>query len=75
MATQTVQQMFVGGDWQPSATGETFEATSPATGAYSRAAAATGSGHGQSRNGSCSQSQAPAAPSAMWATPWITPSR
>ncbi len=32
MATATVQQMFVGGDWQPSATGETFEATSPATG-------------------------------------------
>ncbi len=32
MATQTVQQMFVGGDWQPSASGETFEATSPATG-------------------------------------------
>jgi succinate-semialdehyde dehydrogenase/glutarate-semialdehyde dehydrogenase len=24
--------MFVGGEWQPSATGETFEATSPATG-------------------------------------------
>ena len=32
MATQTVQQMFVGGSWQPSASGETFEATSPATG-------------------------------------------
>ncbi len=32
MATQTAQQMFVGGDWQPSASGETFEATSPATG-------------------------------------------
>jgi acyl-CoA reductase-like NAD-dependent aldehyde dehydrogenase len=32
MATQTVQNMFVGGSWQPSATGETFEATSPATG-------------------------------------------
>src|SRR6201994_3956581 len=32
MATQTVQQMFVGGNWQPSASGETFEATSPATG-------------------------------------------
>ena len=32
MATGTVQQMFVGGDWQPSATGETFDATSPATG-------------------------------------------
>ena len=32
MATSTVQQMFVGGSWQPSASGETFEATSPATG-------------------------------------------
>jgi acyl-CoA reductase-like NAD-dependent aldehyde dehydrogenase len=32
MATQTAQKMFVGGSWQPSATGETFEATSPATG-------------------------------------------
>jgi succinate-semialdehyde dehydrogenase/glutarate-semialdehyde dehydrogenase len=32
MATQTVRQMFVGGDWQPGAEGETFEATSPATG-------------------------------------------
>src|SRR6476661_5912212 len=32
MATQTVQQMFVGGNWQPSASGETFDATSPATG-------------------------------------------
>jgi succinate-semialdehyde dehydrogenase/glutarate-semialdehyde dehydrogenase len=32
MATQTAQQMFVGGDWQPSASGETFDATSPATG-------------------------------------------
>jgi succinate-semialdehyde dehydrogenase/glutarate-semialdehyde dehydrogenase len=32
MATQTVQQMFVGGDWRPSASGETFEATSPSTG-------------------------------------------
>jgi acyl-CoA reductase-like NAD-dependent aldehyde dehydrogenase len=32
MATGTVQQMFVGGSWQPSASGETFEATSPATG-------------------------------------------
>jgi succinate-semialdehyde dehydrogenase/glutarate-semialdehyde dehydrogenase len=32
MTTGTGQQMFVGGDWQPSATGETFEATSPATG-------------------------------------------
>jgi acyl-CoA reductase-like NAD-dependent aldehyde dehydrogenase len=32
MTTATVQQMFVGGDWQPSATNETFDATSPATG-------------------------------------------
>ena len=32
MATQTVQKMFVGGNWQPSASGETFDATSPATG-------------------------------------------
>ena len=32
MATSTVQQMFVGGSWQPSASGETFEASSPATG-------------------------------------------
>ena len=32
MATQTAQKMFVGGSWQPSASGETFEATSPATG-------------------------------------------
>jgi len=32
MTTQTVQQMFVGGSWQPSASGETFESTSPATG-------------------------------------------
>jgi succinate-semialdehyde dehydrogenase/glutarate-semialdehyde dehydrogenase len=32
MATGTVQQMFVGGSWQPSASGETFDATSPATG-------------------------------------------
>ena len=32
MATSTVQQMFVGGSWQPSASGETFEARSPATG-------------------------------------------
>jgi acyl-CoA reductase-like NAD-dependent aldehyde dehydrogenase len=32
MATSTVQQMFVGGSWQPSASGETFEAKSPATG-------------------------------------------
>ena len=28
----TVQEMFVGGAWRPSASGETFEATSPATG-------------------------------------------
>jgi succinate-semialdehyde dehydrogenase/glutarate-semialdehyde dehydrogenase len=32
MATGTAQQMFVGGEWQPSASGETFDATSPATG-------------------------------------------
>jgi acyl-CoA reductase-like NAD-dependent aldehyde dehydrogenase len=32
MATSTVQQMFVGGDWRSSASGETFDATSPATG-------------------------------------------
>ena len=32
MATQTVQKMFVGGSWQPSASGEVFDATSPATG-------------------------------------------
>jgi acyl-CoA reductase-like NAD-dependent aldehyde dehydrogenase len=32
MATHTVQQMFFGGSWQSSSTGETFEATSPATG-------------------------------------------
>jgi acyl-CoA reductase-like NAD-dependent aldehyde dehydrogenase len=32
MATVTAQQMFVGGKWQPSASHETFEATSPATG-------------------------------------------
>ena len=32
MTTSTAQQMFVGGDWQPSASGETFDATSPATG-------------------------------------------
>jgi acyl-CoA reductase-like NAD-dependent aldehyde dehydrogenase len=32
MATGTVQEMFFGGRWQPSASGETFEATSPATG-------------------------------------------
>jgi acyl-CoA reductase-like NAD-dependent aldehyde dehydrogenase len=32
MGTGTAQQMFVGGQWQPSATGETLEAISPATG-------------------------------------------
>ena len=32
MATQTAQKMFVGGSWEPSASGETFDATSPATG-------------------------------------------
>jgi succinate-semialdehyde dehydrogenase/glutarate-semialdehyde dehydrogenase len=32
MATGTLHQMFVGGSWQPSASGETFDATSPATG-------------------------------------------
>jgi acyl-CoA reductase-like NAD-dependent aldehyde dehydrogenase len=32
MMTGTAQQMFLGGKWQPSASGETFEATSPATG-------------------------------------------
>jgi acyl-CoA reductase-like NAD-dependent aldehyde dehydrogenase len=32
MTTSTVQQMFVGGDWQSSASGETFDASSPATG-------------------------------------------
>ena len=32
MTTGTAQHMFVGGSWQPSASGETFEATSPATG-------------------------------------------
>ena len=32
MATSTAQQMFVGGSWQPSVSGETFDATSPATG-------------------------------------------
>jgi acyl-CoA reductase-like NAD-dependent aldehyde dehydrogenase len=32
MATDTVQQIFVGGSWRASATGETFDATSPATG-------------------------------------------
>jgi acyl-CoA reductase-like NAD-dependent aldehyde dehydrogenase len=33
MHVGTAQQMFVGGEWQSSATGETFEASSPATGA------------------------------------------
>jgi acyl-CoA reductase-like NAD-dependent aldehyde dehydrogenase len=32
MATGTVQQMFVDGSWRASASGETFDATSPATG-------------------------------------------
>ena len=32
MVTGTAQQMFVGGEWRPSASGETFDATSPATG-------------------------------------------
>ena len=32
MATEIMQQMFVGGSWQASASGETFDATSPATG-------------------------------------------
>ncbi|MBV9198057.1 MAG: aldehyde dehydrogenase family protein, partial [Solirubrobacterales bacterium] len=32
MAINTLQQIFVGGEWTPSASGETFEATSPATG-------------------------------------------
>jgi acyl-CoA reductase-like NAD-dependent aldehyde dehydrogenase len=32
MATGTAQQMFVGGGWRASASGETFDATSPATG-------------------------------------------
>jgi acyl-CoA reductase-like NAD-dependent aldehyde dehydrogenase len=32
MATTSAQQIFVGGDWQPSSSGETFDATSPATG-------------------------------------------
>jgi len=32
MTTGTVQQMFVGGEWRSSATGETFEASSPVTG-------------------------------------------
>ncbi len=33
MVTGPAQEMFVGGGWRPSASGETFEATSPATGA------------------------------------------
>ena len=32
MATGTTQQMFLAGEWQNAATGETFDATSPATG-------------------------------------------
>jgi acyl-CoA reductase-like NAD-dependent aldehyde dehydrogenase len=32
MAISTAQLMFMGGEWRPSATGETFEASSPATG-------------------------------------------
>src|SRR5438309_10869410 len=32
MATATAQEMFVDGDWVASASGETFDATSPATG-------------------------------------------
>jgi acyl-CoA reductase-like NAD-dependent aldehyde dehydrogenase len=32
MVTGTAQQMFVGGEWGPAAGGETFTATSPATG-------------------------------------------
>jgi succinate-semialdehyde dehydrogenase/glutarate-semialdehyde dehydrogenase len=32
MVTGTAQQMFVGGQWRPAAAGETFTATSPATG-------------------------------------------
>src|SRR5450755_4095040 len=32
MVTGTAQQMFVGGEWRDSASGETFDATSPATG-------------------------------------------
>ncbi|MDQ6821141.1 MAG: aldehyde dehydrogenase family protein [Actinomycetota bacterium] len=31
-ATRTLREMFVGGAWQPSVSGETFDATSPATG-------------------------------------------
>ena len=32
MAIQTMREMFVDGSWRPSASGEMFEATSPATG-------------------------------------------
>ncbi|MEA2196718.1 MAG: hypothetical protein QOJ25_769 [Solirubrobacteraceae bacterium] len=32
MATGTTQQMFLAGEWQDATTGETFDATSPATG-------------------------------------------
>jgi succinate-semialdehyde dehydrogenase/glutarate-semialdehyde dehydrogenase len=32
MATAAARQMFLGGDWQAASTGETFDATSPATG-------------------------------------------
>ena len=32
MATSTVEQMFVGGEWRSSASGQMFDATSPATG-------------------------------------------
>src|ERR1700722_13955949 len=32
MVTGTAQQMFVGGDWRGRASGETVDATSPATG-------------------------------------------
>ena len=32
MITGTAQEMFVGGNWCPAATGETFDATSPASG-------------------------------------------
>jgi acyl-CoA reductase-like NAD-dependent aldehyde dehydrogenase len=32
MAISTAQLMFMGGEWRPSATRETFEASSPATG-------------------------------------------
>jgi succinate-semialdehyde dehydrogenase/glutarate-semialdehyde dehydrogenase len=32
MSTGTAQQMFLAGEWQASASGETFDATSPATG-------------------------------------------